>query len=180
VGTAVLAAAVLGETLSPVGISGIALVGLGTVLVGMPPRSQWSAKKAALPLLIVGVAATLAGSSAYAKVAVELVHPVVLDFWLFFGAALLLMPFGIRIDGRAQWKANARECLIIGIGSPLSYLIALYAFQLGPVSYLSSLRESSVVMGTVLGALVYRESITVRRAAGIALILVGVVLLRLA
>ena len=56
----------------------------------------------------------------------------------------------------------------------LAFLIAATALPLGPVS---AVRETSVIFGAVLGALVLKEGFGLRRIAAAVLVTVGIVLL---
>ena len=60
-----------------------------------------------------------------------------------------------------------------------SYGIALWAMTRAPVATVAALRETSVLFAALLGIWLLRETFTARRAAGTALIVAGVVALRL-
>ena len=56
----------------------------------------------------------------------------------------------------------------------LAFLVAARSLPLGPVS---AMRETSVIFGAVLGALVLKEGFGARRIAAALLVTVGIVLL---
>ena len=74
---------------------------------------------------------------------------------------------------------RAGRAVGVGLLSPLAYVLILYALARAPVSYVAPARESSIVIGTLLGALVLHEQDMGRRLAAAAVILLGVVVLTL-
>lgn len=78
------------------------------------------------------------------KIGVGLVHPIVYVWCLYVSMALLLIPvFHIRRQGLGEVaRRHLPHILLIGPGALLTYLIVLYAFRLGPVSYIAALREA--------------------------------------
>jgi drug/metabolite transporter (DMT)-like permease len=181
VGTAVVAVLWLHEGLSMLGMTGMLAICLGTGLVGCSRRYSKDEARAYLHASLVG--ATITGYSVIDKLAVGYVHPVVYIAGMFSLAALLLAPYVLRRQ-RAAWLYAYRHlkpaiCLI-GLGSMSTYLLILFAFQHGPVSYIVAAREFAVVIGTLLGFLVLKERLTARRALGITAITIGLVLVKLA
>jgi uncharacterized membrane protein len=70
--------------------------------------------------------------------------------------------------------------VIIGVGSICTYLIILFAFRLGPVSYIVAAREFAVVIGSLLGVVFLHERLTISKAVGIVAIVCGLVLVKVA
>ena len=66
-----------------------------------------------------------------------------------------------------------------GIASLGSYGIALWAMTRAPVATVAALRETSVLFAALLGTWFLKESFTLRRAAGTAFIVAGVMALRM-
>ena len=77
------------------------------------------------------------------------------------------------------WTISRTRAAVVGLLSPLAYILVLYALAHAPVSYVAPARESSIVVGTVLGVLVLHERDSGRRITAAAAILVGVVILTL-
>ncbi|RZU64957.1 EamA-like transporter family protein [Microterricola gilva] len=98
------------------------------------------------------------------------------------GELVLLAPIALR--RRAQlvtvWRSFKREAVIVGLLSPLSYILVLWAMQLAPVSLVAPARELSVVLVSLAGWLVYREPNPVQRMVGAVVVLGGVALLAVA
>jgi len=77
--------------------------------------------------------------------------------------------------GRAHWRA----VLIVGVLSPLAYILILFAMQLASVSVVAPAREVSVVLVGLAGWLLFKEPNPAQRLIGAAIVLVGVALLSL-
>ena len=60
-----------------------------------------------------------------------------------------------------------------------SYGIALWAMTRAPVATVAALRETSVLFAALLGSWFLKEAFTLRRAIGTAVIVAGVMALRL-
>lgn len=71
------------------------------------------------------------------------------------------------------WRRN----LAGGLGTTIAYTMVLVAVRQAPVGYVTMLRESSVVIGALLGWLVLHEGLGARRLASSGVILAGLVLL---
>jgi drug/metabolite transporter (DMT)-like permease len=85
-----------------------------------------------------------------------------------------------RADLRRAWASSRHRAAGVGLLSPLAYVLILFALARAPVSYVAPARESSIVIGTLLGALVLHEGDTRRRLAAAVAILTGIVALALA
>jgi uncharacterized membrane protein len=69
---------------------------------------------------------------------------------------------------------------LIGLGAMGTYLIILFAFRAGPVSYIVAVREFAVVVGSLLGFWLLKERLTPRKVLGIMAITLGLILVKLA
>jgi drug/metabolite transporter (DMT)-like permease len=74
---------------------------------------------------------------------------------------------------RQHWAA----ALVVGILSPLAYVLILFAFTLAPVALVAPAREVSVVLVALGGWLLFREPHPVQRIVGAVVVLGGVALL---
>lgn len=77
---------------------------------------------------------------------------------------------------RRDWRRH----LAGGIGTLVAYTMVLVAVRQAPVGYVTMLRESSVVIGALVGWLVLREDLGGRRLLASGVILAGLVLLVIA
>ncbi|MBV9818964.1 MAG: EamA family transporter [Solirubrobacterales bacterium] len=105
--------------------------------------------------------------------------PIVYYWGTNLANALLLSPVALRqrADLRDAWRSSRRRAVGVGLLSPLAYILILYALVRAPVTYVAPARESSIVVGTLLGALVLHEGDTRRRLVAAIGILIGVVIL---
>ena len=76
---------------------------------------------------------------------------------------------------RLEWRDHWRLVLGVSILSPLAYILVLTALTFSPVSYVAPMRESSVLIGTLIGARLLSEGETRRRLIGAGVIVAGVV-----
>ncbi len=180
-GTALLAWLVLHEHLSLTGASGIGAICFGTVLLGWQPRHQAQRMTAYGQALLVGM--TIVSYSIVDKLAVGQVHPVVYISGLFSVTALLLTPYVLRRHWAPcvyAYQHLKGVTVLIGLGSLCTYLMILFTYRLGPVSYIVAVREFAVVIGALLGVLVLKERLTLRQSLGIAAITFGLGLVKMA
>ena len=77
-------------------------------------------------------------------------------------------------------RVNYRTGLLAGILSVAGYLAYLAAAQVLPLAPVSALRESSVIFGTVIGAILLREGFAARRIAAAIMVTCGVAALAFA
>ncbi len=180
----------LGETLTAAAWLGVSAVTLGVLMVGLSRPAQalhhGRAVGFALANAVViagytfvdgtGVRLTVAAGQTAASYVVLL---FVLD-----GIPYPALVFARRsAEGRRAMAAYARQrwpmATLGGLASLGSYWIALWAMTRAPVAAVSALRETSVLFATALSVLVLKERFGLQRAIGAAVIVAGVVSLRL-
>ncbi|MBT0963732.1 DMT family transporter [Denitromonas iodatirespirans] len=183
---AVLGALLLfGERPSALGALGIASIVLGLFLLGggraVLARGQAAAVGvrwgALTGVFIAGYTLTDAWAVTHIGVPVALYYCLGL-----LARTLMLAPGVLRAPSalRACWRDSRRHVLVIGVCSPLAYLLVLQAMTMAPLSYVAPLREMSMLIGVVIGARVLREALTPTRLLGAVLMLAGVSLLAMA
>ena len=93
--------------------------------------------------------------------------------------ALVLTPwvFAKRDRLHAVWSASRGRAIGVGLLSPLAYVLVLYALARAPVSVVAPARETSILIGTLLGTTVLVEGDGARRMIAAAAILLGVIAL---
>ncbi len=98
--------------------------------------------------------------------------------WLFI---LEIVPIGIIIllTRRTEWfeylRKNQKNVFVGGIASSLAYGLVVYAMSLGALAVVSSLRETSVIFASIIGAVVMREPFGFARARAAMLVAAGIV-----
>ncbi|HVZ15001.1 MAG TPA: EamA family transporter [Bauldia sp.] len=170
----------LGDRLTPSAWVGIALVSAGVIGTALGARGSGNGRGAAFALgnAVVIAAYTISdGLGARASGA-----PVAYTMWLTILTALPLIAWVIafRPDFAAYARRYAGLGFVGGVATLTSYGLALWAMTLAPVAVIAALRETSILFGTAIAALVLRERVTPGRLAAIALIAAGAVALRLA
>jgi drug/metabolite transporter (DMT)-like permease len=176
---------VLDERLSPLGITGIALVVAGVIAlhrVGRrrPAVSTTALGSASLWAALTGV--TIASYSILDKVGVTRLHPVPYMLLMEAGCVVVFAPFMLRrlAAARAEWRANRWTIVATGVMSAGGYTLVLFAFQLSKAGYVVAARELSIVLSALIGSLLLREGQLSPRLAAASLVLAGVACVALA
>lgn len=102
--------------------------------------------------------------------------------WLFLLSGLPLPLWALatrRVQLCRHLRDHWRRGLVGGAGTTTSYGIALWAMTQAPVAVVAALRETSILFALLISARVLKEHIDRRRLSAAALIVAGVVLLRL-
>ena len=189
-GTATSAAALGVDTVGPLAGAGIAAVCAGILLVGLGHASRGRHAVGRSVFLALAAGLTVIGYSLTDKLAVTTVsvgiapgglHPMVYVCAVFLGPAILMTPYVLATAGRQLGPAlreRKRYIAAIGPASLVTYLMILFALRSGPVSSIVAFREFSVVIGSALGILFLGERWTLRKAAGIAVIAAGMMMVK--
>jgi uncharacterized membrane protein len=96
---------------------------------------------------------------------------------------LVLLPpavaYPLFVGRRRYAKAFGPATVVIGVASACAYLLVLLALRLASAPAVAAVRETSVVIATVLAAVVLKERVGPVRLAGAVLVAAGVALLAL-
>jgi drug/metabolite transporter (DMT)-like permease len=166
----------------------LALVGAGGVVAGVVViglaggRGRFRANRAGILYgLLVGV--VIAAYTLWdANAVVNEKLPPLGYFWITILVQLAAFaPFALRQprDTLGLAKRHWPAALVVGILSPLAYVLILVAFTLAPVALVAPAREVSVVLVALGGWLLFREPHPVQRVIGAVVVLGGVALLAL-
>lgn len=180
VGTAIIAIVLLRESVSVAGMSGILCASLGILLVGSGRGRGSDHQKGLAYAFLVGV--TMMFYSIVDKMAMAAVHPVVYITGLFLLSMLFLAPYVFakrRSELVTALAKNKRYSLLIGIGSAAGYLMILFVLRTARVSYVVAVREVSVAIGAVLGIMILGEPAFKKKMAGIILVVLGIILVKI-
>jgi phosphonate utilization associated putative membrane protein len=177
---ALSAAITVRETLSPLSWAGVLAVSCGILVLGLSrhaldsPRAVGFALANAVVIAVYTVVDAL-GARASGNALQYVVALFVFDGWPF---ALMVLS---RRGGGMAWPYARRRWPVASLGalaSLASYGIALWAMTRAPVATVAALRETSVLFAVVLGTWFLKETLNLRRVAGIAAIAAGVMALR--
>ncbi len=100
--------------------------------------------------------------------------------WLFMLQGLPLLAFTLWARrGRiaASFGPNLKQGVFGGLIAGVSYGIAIWAMGVGPMAHIVAVRETSVLIGAMIGALVLKEPFGRTRIAAAAAVACGAVLL---
>jgi len=182
---ALWAVLLLGERVSLWGGLGIAMIALGIQAIHQEslrrlrhplhllraPGTRWA--------LVVGVLISI--YSSIDKVAVGRIPPDLYIVLMFAFVALFPAPYFLIQRGvaavAAEWRANALPILAVGAMNLLSYLLVLRAMQDANVSYVGAVREMSVVLAALFGAVGMREGFGLVRTVAAGVIFAGVIVI---
>lgn len=185
----VLAVIFLDETIEPLAIGGIF-----AIIVGIYTISWWGYFHQVLrsPLLFFRSAGmryavltglTIAAYSIVDKEGVGHVQPLLYMYFLGTGTALMLAPYILAQKGaaavKAEWRANALSITVAGLLTFAAYGLALTAFSLSRVSYVSPAREVGIVIGVMMGVFLLKEPFGGGRMLGSSFVVGGVVMIAL-
>ncbi|GGC47850.1 membrane protein [Brevibacterium sediminis] len=84
-----------------------------------------------------------------------------------------------RADFREILTSHKRALVTVAILSPLAYVLVLYAMQQAPVALVAPVRETSIVVGTLLAWWFFGERNVVLKLAGALIVVVGIGLIAL-
>jgi drug/metabolite transporter (DMT)-like permease len=170
---AIGSSALIGERLSAAVWTGVALVSAGVLSMIFDARSR-GLSGAATRLALLNAAVIAAYTTVDGLGARLSRQPVAYSFWL---SLLVGVPWLIWVAVRHEYRwANVRRQLpavaVGGACSVGSYTLALWAMTRAPVAAVAAVRETAIVFGTLLGALVLHERLTwVRTVAAVAIVL---------
>lgn len=176
--TAIVAALLLGQRLTPAGWAAMAAATGAILLFAWPPAGA-TLRRHPDARALFWAAGTTIGVALYNTTDARGVNiapdPLTYIVWLFLldwigvtTAALVFRRGAVRASLRLQWRSG----IFAGALSIASFGASLYAMSLIEAAKVSALRETSVVFAAAIGALWLREGFGVRRIAA-ALILAG-------
>ncbi|WP_217181111.1 EamA family transporter [Streptomyces sp. AC495_CC817] len=181
----IVAVLLLGERPSAIALVGVAAVIAGVVAIGLVDRGRGRASRRLDPGLVYGLLTGVA-IAVYTIWDANAVRSWSLSPVAFMvGTMVLEIPFYSLTVGR-RWKAvwalgrmQWRRIVVFSILSPLSYILVLTAIQIAPVALVAPLREVSVVLVSLFGVFVLRESRPAWRLGASVVVAAGIVLLAL-
>ncbi len=180
---AISAAVLLGETLAVPQIIGVVVVSGGLVAVALLGRGKGRLHTAAV-LAAVGTGVAIATYTTVDGVGVRASgSPAGYIAWLMIlqGAVLIITALAVR--RRRLWPAVRTvwgRGLIGGVLSIVAYGLVLWAQTRGALAPIAALRETSIVVGAIIGTVLFRERFGLPRIAATAVVVAGIALLNLA
>jgi drug/metabolite transporter (DMT)-like permease len=175
--TFVVAVTVLGERPGVVAGLGVLLVVAGVLVISWSPsHTQGTPWTAVLWGVLTGV--TIAAYTVWDSIAVTDLEISPLPYFVLNIVlqvpALTVLAWRRVPRVRRAWPAMARPVLAVAVLSPIAYVLVLLAMQQAPVALVAAARESSIVVGALLGWLALGEARGAHRLAGSAIVAVGI------
>lgn len=176
---ATVGAVVFGEALPPAAWAGIALISAG--ILGLAGAVRARAGRGAMLALITAVVIacyTLIDGAGVRRSGA----PVAYTLWVFLLTALPLAAVALVRMRPALARVTSRDLMLGalgGVGTLVSYAVALWAMTLVPVAVVAALRETSILFAIGLSGLVLRERVGAIRIFLGSVIAAGAVALRL-
>lgn len=179
---AVVGIYLLSETLTASKLAAVCAIALGVMLMSsklgageaMPRKALLFALGTALftasYTLVDGIGAQLSGTASG------------FTLWMFVGDGILMTLYAFAARGRglfAAMRGNLVSGAAAGALSLGSYWIAIWAFTLAPIALVAALRETSVLFAMLIAVFLLGEKASAQRWLAAALILAGIVLMRL-
>jgi drug/metabolite transporter (DMT)-like permease len=178
---ALASVALLGEHLSAETLAGVTVICLGILSMAFGGRRDGGMRDLALPLvnavviaaytLVDGAGVQRSGAPAAYTLWLSLLTGVPLAAW-----AVTTRPAAFAAYARRHWRLGS----LGGIGTLLSYGLALWAMTIAPVAMVAALRETSILFGTAIAGLFLKERVKPARLASVFIIALGAIMLRLA
>ena len=178
------------EQIAPKAVMGIALVIVGifsfALREGLKPQLLKNSVKSLKYALLLGC--TVVVYTLIDRAGVQQYNPILYLNLTGVLSATILTPFIFRKElGTAKgikkfMRQEGKYAAIIGYGITVSYLIILFiyaCFAEAKSSYITPIREFSVVIGSILGFIFLKEKITTNKIIGIVTILLGVIMIKI-
>lgn len=180
---ATFSALVLGETLSLTGTLAVVAIGLGVVLMSLKGGGALGQLPAKALYYAAGTAACTAAYTIVDGVGARVSGTASgFTFLMFVLDTSLMVAYALATRGGAAIRRLApewRNGLAAGALSLGSYWIAIWAFTVAPIALVAALRETSVLFVMLIAVVLIGERAGAWRWAAAALIVGGIVLMRL-
>ena len=187
----VIAILFLGEQVSLQGVTGILLVAVGVYIINM---KQISGEELLAPLISLFhdrstqfAFLTLIAVAFYSvvdKMAVDYIHPILFAFFHLFFGMCYYTPYIIFTKNAAkikkEWHSGPGRIILSGVIGIVGYALILFAFTIERVSYIVSLRQTSIVFAVLMGSHFLKEKHGGIRLAGALIIFAGGFLISMA
>jgi drug/metabolite transporter (DMT)-like permease len=178
--TFLVAVVVLGQRPGVVAGVGVLAIVAGVLLIALGP-AQDGVRAGVVLGVLTGV--TIAAYTLWDNFSVTHLHVPPVPYFV-LGTVLqvpwltaLLTTRRDPVPIRVVWRETRRPALVVGLLSPLAYILVLRALQLAPVALVAPARETAIVIGALYGWLVLREPRPARRLVGAVVVLAGILLI---
>ena len=181
--TLLLAWLTLGEVPGIIATAGVILTVLGIYALGLKgkrlhhPLQPFKEDRSSRAMLAGVLLVTLV--SILDKIAIKASNPLFYSLATSLGA-LFTLSVAMRMSKQRTtsglWPL-AKQMGVIGTLQGTTYVTYLLAVASGPIAYVSALRSTNILMGSVLGILIFKEKLTKPKIVSFLLIIAGAVFL---
>lgn len=176
-----VSAVFLADVVTATEYAGVALLGLGIVL--MAGGALTSGENRKLIPFALGAGCATAGYTLVDGIGARIGgNPVTYVAWLLALSAVFFVPAALVLKGRsvavAPWAVWLRG-IIPAIASFVAYGIVVWAMTQAPIALVAALRETSILFAVLIGWIVFGERMGLLKAVAATLIVAGVVLTRI-
>ncbi|WP_206243876.1 EamA family transporter [Novosphingobium terrae] len=170
----------MGEPLSRAAWLGVAIICMGILSMA---RAARHASRAGI-VMALGNAIVIAGYTLIDAIGVRRSGaPPAYTLWIFLLTGMVLAGWALTMQRRNLLyyaRQNWALGLVGGVGTAGSYGLALWAMTVAPVAVVAALRETSILFGVAIAALLLREHVSRAKLIGVGIIALGAAVLRLA
>ncbi|MBZ0060298.1 MULTISPECIES: DMT family transporter [unclassified Leclercia] len=170
----------LGDTLSGLAWTGIAVICLSILVMAINGRMQ---SRKGIWLALIN-ACFIAGYTLVDGTGVRLSNTALgYTFWTFFMNGFCLLCWAMvthRREASGYLRLHWKKGLLGGVATMGSYGLALWAMTQAPLAVVAALRETSILFGALIAFILLKERVAALRIAAAVGIAAGAMLLRLA
>ncbi|WP_174509627.1 EamA family transporter [Klebsiella oxytoca] len=176
---AIISVAVLGDSLSPLAWSGIAVICLAILAMAFNGRAS---SRTGIILALTN-ACFIAGYTLVDGTGVRLSGTALgYTLWSFFMNGFCLLSWSMvarRREASRYLRQHWKTGLIGGLSTMGSYGLALWAMTQAPLAVVAALRETSILFGAIIALVLLKEKLIALRIVAACGIATGAILLRL-
>ena len=171
-----------GETLTAGNLLGVLIISVGIMSLTLGRSAQSGLSGRAIfwgctTAVLIASYTVVDGSGVRAAV-----DPLSYIVWLFLVESIPVVMIVLATQ-RTAWfhyiGSHKAQILFGGVASTAAYGMVIYAMSLGAMAVVSSLRETSVIFATLIGAVFLGERFGVRRVIAAVMVTAGVIVMRL-
>ena len=182
----ILGGVVLGQRPSAMAIPGIVSIMIGVYMLNLKgkylhnPLKIFTADKPNLYMLASIVLVSLVGT--FDTFALKVSEPIYFSLMSTVGAlgVFTVMALRMRLKEVATARQELKRLSFSGTFSALTTMTYLGAISGGPIAYVSAIKSSSILMGSLIGIIYFKESFTKIKATALLIISSGAIILALA
>jgi len=170
------------ETLPGAEMAAVALICAAVLAFASGPRGALAEQRRALGFALANAVVIACYTLIDARGVRLSGAPIGYALWFFLGNSIAQLSIGLGGRGGEVFtylRRHGMQAALGGLFTIGAYGTALWAMTQAPVALVAALRETSVVFAALIGAIFLGERLTRRRVIATALVLLGVVLLRL-